>query len=400
MFTQIYNEAFMDELEKISEEKPSKLKKGLRIGTAVAAGASSIALAASALRKRPGLIKKVYGKRLKPILFRFGHELPKKNKMSNLEEFSRRPFKIRHTEDYGRKLRLKKNEIGLFDNLEYDKLKVKDKYITPPGQKSLVQADDKLIYGKKLYQQGTGAKTWRLSNQDIAKVKKMRSDAAAINFLNKKYGKGKYIFKPRKDSLGLPSTIGKESLVHSGTKSKMTGLLRKNPGKFIGQEKLNIKNEYRVRTLNGKVIGVLPRYASKTTTTIGKKLGIYKNPQGEIGVIPLSTKFGTGRRIKKFVKKNPQSFNLGDKGKRINTLAFDVAEVKGKKPSYKVIETNINSGGDMDNPYIAGRLYKKLTGKASGTEKAIKLTGSAGLAGVSGYAAYPYVSDKFKKKVS
>lgn len=403
---EVYDSAFKDELEKLANKKvkkvvdsePSKLKKGLRIGASVAAGVGAVALTASALRKRPGLIKKVYGKDLKPRMLIKGDRT---SEITKVRKVGWSPFKPKMVGQHGEKVRLKKSEIGLLHGFDtYGKVKGKGKelYLSPPGQKSLNQAEDKLIYGKKMYQQGVGAKTWKLSAQDAAKIKRMRKDSSTINFLNKKYGKGKFIFKPRTDfEKDLPATIGKASLVHSGTKSKMTGLLRKNPERFIGQEKLKIKKEYRIRTLNGKVVAIVPRYPGKNVLKVEKNLNLIEKNKGGMGLVPLSTKTGKGKKIKKFIKKNPQSFDLGGSGKRINTMAFDVAEIKGKKPSYKVIEANVITGDDLDNPYISGKLYKKLTGKASGTEKTIKLTGAAGLAGASGYAAYPYASNLAEK---
>jgi len=395
---------FNQPLEKVSFQRSSEPSSASRAWKAAASGVSiagSGALLYSALRKKPGLIKKTFGKYLKPRQIVWGKS---KKDSSILERISGKDYDpiYRHAKGGAR---LKKDEIGLFHGFDYDKKKLKSKHISAPGQKSLLDAQDKLVYGKKLHKAGIGAKTWGLTSDDVAKLKKMKKDEDAIKYLDKKHGKGKWIYKPRDDSGEVvPATIGKNSIISSDSlkktkhksrideghglpnmQYKMVKHIRKNPEKFIGQQKLDIQGEYRVRTINGKVVGVINRYPDKRLAKVMTRAGILgKNEKQSIGVIPMSTRFGKGKEISDFVGKNRKAFDLGDRGKRINTIAFDVAVIgKGKNRKFKVIEANTTSGADLDNPYIAGKVYKELTGKAGVIEKSVKGTGAAGLAGAS-----------------
>lgn len=396
----IYQSALLDELQKIAEDKnkPSALKKALKIGAGAAGLAASGGLAYSALRKKPGLIKKVFKKDYKPRMMLWGDSAKDLNVMERASQKAFSPGNKASTKFFGKYnagTKVGKDEIGLYHGrATYGKRKASSRHISAPGQKAIIESEDKYKYGKKLHKAGVGAKTWKLEKGDIKKLKGMKRDEDAVNYLDKKYGKDKFIFKPRDDSgVKLPATMGTNSLVHSqslakGKKSqpaKMVKYIRKSPEHFIGQEKMNIKKEYRVRTVDGKALGITNRYPSKLTQKILQKSGLLGESKQSIGFLPVTRKFGKGKEIADFVNKNPKAFNLKSGKKGINTMAFDVAETvdsKGKK-SFKVIEANTTSGADLDNPYMAGKLYKKLTGKASGLEKKVKYTGAGALAAAS-----------------
>jgi hypothetical protein len=175
--------------------------------------------------------------------------------------------------------------------------------------------------------------------------------------------------------------IGKKSLIHSGSKGRMISLLRKHPEQFIGQSKLNIKKEFRVRTVGGKVVAVVDRY-SPLNKIIHPISGLSKN-ENVMGIIPKSHRFGDAKKLKKLVESHRKLFNLsGSKSRNADSYAFDIAKVKknGGGYSYKVIEANAVGGGDLDNPIISSRVYRTLTGKPSNVEKTVKLTSATGLA--------------------
>lgn len=375
-------------------QRRTNFKKAITLGgAAVATGG----LLYSAFRRRPGAIQKAFGKDLNPTLLTYG----KRTKQNTFEQISGKMFNQRRVGDMPRAKDIKKGEIGLshgFDYKDVTKGVHKKPMITAPGDKQISNAEDKLVYGKKLYNEGTGARTFALSKSQVKHVKGLKTDDEAVKYIEKNFGKDKVIFKPRSDSGadGLPTTIGKNSLV-TGKVNKMVKHFRKRPERFIGQDKLNIEKEFRVRVVNGEYVGALNRYPNKKVQNALHGMGILQGEKQGIGMIPLSKHFGEGRGLRKFVEANPNTFKITNK-KGVNTFAFDVARVKGRggKSEYKVIEANTTSGADLDNPIIAGGVYKKLTGRASKLEKQVKggaaaVTATAGVGGA-------YAIDRHDKK--
>lgn len=398
----VYELAFSDELEKIAKKKKSKLKKALTVGGSALAGVGAAALGVSAFRKKPGAIYKAFGKKLTPRMWHFSEEGSKKVTIKEpLERWAMKGWKPKPGGEIGEGIGdLKKGEVGFAHGIGESLLeRQKTPYINNPSKILTEDILDKYKYGKELHKKGLGAKTWRLPMKDVDTIYDKRKPGNVIKFLDKKHGKGKYIYKPRMDDWDdLGATGGTNSLIRSeGTKKKNLKAFKQEAHNFIGQEKLDIKKEYRVRTVNGKMIAALDRYPSKTSQNILHRTGLLKKDKMGIGVIPKQTMFGEGRALRKFVEKNQKSFNPGGGKGKVNTVGFDVASVKGKggKREFKIIEANPYSGADLNNPYVSSKVLKELTGEATKGEKIIKGTAAAGLGTV---AATPVVKGVIARK--
>jgi len=236
---------------------------------------------------------------------------------------------------------------------------------------------------KDINKAGIGIETNQLSKNIQTKLLLTKSNKEALNVLDSQFGKNKYILKPvtdftLKNDIGAVMRKGQESLIHSGTKSfNQVELLRKKPGFFIQQPKLDIAKEYRVRTVNGEVVAMLNRYPSTLEQSIAGK--------GGFGFIPY-TKFSKERQAveQMFMKHRNVLDQPG-----ANTLAYDIAKLKNGKLA--VIEKNITTGGDLENPFVSEAVYQAMTGRTSRRAAIAKgvLAGigisAAGTAGVSAY---------------
>ena len=66
-----------------------------------------------------------------------------------------------------------------------------------------------------------------------------------MKYLDKKHGKGKYIYKPRTDEGAGESMVRTNTLIHSKGKNINLKEMRESPSDFIGQKKLDIQKEFR-----------------------------------------------------------------------------------------------------------------------------------------------------------
>jgi hypothetical protein len=159
-----------------------------------------------------------------------------------------------------------------------------------------------------------------------------------------------------------------------------------NPNHFIFQEKMPIKNEYRVHTLDNEPFTASHRFIpNKTLRNMWDKLpGV-----GGGAFVPLVGK--RRKALHDFIRestahlKPANGASLSDVGESMH-VAWDVAELPDG--TFRLIEANPVPGTLM-NPAIAQKFQKKLTGRWS---RPVAALGGTALAGSSGLLANKMMS--------
>ncbi len=364
-------------LSKFAKKDDDKFSPTISKAIIPVAGIMAAGLMVPSIIKKPGLIKQFYKKELKPVIL-----TPKGTDFEVDDIMGKLVFKSRGIPSKSKKTFVNKGEVGLLHGFDYTKhVKPKGRLITPFGVQSIQDMADKLKYGRKLGANKIGASTWKLESKDVKNIRKMTNFNQLKEYLNKKHGGTNWIYKPRSDQYeDVPVAIGKSTLFTPNTKnSNVFKYIKKNPSRYIGQEKLDIQREYRVRTVGNKVVSAIPREAHPVITKIVHSLQFgSKFPKTPFGFFEVG---GAKRReLQNLFSKNKKVLNPGS---GLNTMSHDVARVKNKngKEVWKVIETNPASGGEIDLPGPGLKLYKALTGKTHPIETGFRSIGAAGILG-------------------
>lgn len=154
-----------------------------------------------------------------------------------------------------------------------------------------------------------------------------------------------------------------------------------NPSQFIFQEKMPIKNEFRVHTIDNEPFTATHRFMPNKTLR-----GLWNRVAGGGGgaFVPLVGK--RRRALHDFIRQSTAHLkpadgkSLSDVGESMH-VAWDVAELPDG--TFKLIEAN-PVPGTMMNPGIAQKLQKQITGRWS---RPVAALGGTALAGTSGVAA-------------
>lgn len=131
----------------------------------------------------------------------------------------------------------------------------------------------------------------------------------------------------------------------------------RNPEKYVIQEKLNLKAEYRAHMLNGEVFGISHRRIPNA-----KLRGIWDKyiPGGGGGSFIPVVNPAERLRIKKLVTENVK---LGKLGKNESVFAaFDIGKTDA---GLKIIEANTAPGTFAMNPFVSRRFKELASGRMS-----------------------------------
>jgi hypothetical protein len=191
---------------------------------------------------------------------------------------------------------------------------------------------------------------------------------------------GGYLIKPIDESLGDVSRFINET---TPADSRLLSEALKNPKSFILQEKLPIKNEFRVHTINGIPFTATHRRAPEGAfrnawNAVSDTLGI---GQGGFAHMPVT---GPDRQaLMKFVEdaNAPLAEHYGTAPMH---QAFDVAQLEDG--TYRLIESN-PTAGTFNNPLISRKLQETVTGRMHQDKAALGALGLSGLGGTAGYGA-------------
>lgn len=368
------------------DDKKKKLTAG-----AIAAGIGTYALA-----RRPSTssaIYKLYGKHLEPIVARAPWGKVKDyEKESLVDKITWHPWK-KVDIDYSGINKLRKEpqrDAAMIKRMIAGVKKIpKDKYHligmetldpstkVPMAIKRLnrsVSVDepvakrilDKPTHQRMLSKTPYGIKTHNINRSDVQAIKH-KNPKELKEYFDKRYGRDKWIMKPRSDELHDLGTSGEIKPGHSrtSTRGKFFKVLKKAPTQHIRQVKEPIEEEFRVSVVDNKPIAIVPRY-----------------DYGPLGWgLPKSRMLN--RKLYGDIEKVVRSHNkaVGMPKNRIHHGGYDIAMVKkpNGKMGYKVIEANVGaSGGELDSPLINWRLYKHLTGRDPHAVAAAKGVGVAG----------------------
>lgn len=354
----------------MTQKTKDRLKRVGMVSAPIAAGVGTYLLSRTPFKS---LSKRVYGKHLEPAYVAKKFVKTKKGDnapMPKLHGFTRIISKKENLKS--QMAALKKMKPGKHLNMGI----MSEDYIKTPTRKGLHETTmikdphaktilDKEEYGKKLHGLGMGAKTHVLSPE---LAEKLRSNPQRYAHTLKKHLGGDFFIKPKKEFSDLETSLGAGEYITPKTKWNEDKVIRflDKPHQYVIQDKLPIKKEYRVTVLDGKILNILPRYNYNHWRYggSGKMLNWKLHKQME----PL-------------VKKHYKTMLPKDK---ITPMSMDIALThQSGKPKLHIIESNLGvSGGQLEHPAIARKVYKEISGRETKPVAALKGVGAAGLTGL------------------
>lgn len=181
-----------------------------------------------------------------------------------------------------------------------------------------------------------------------------------------------YLVKPTDESLGDVASFINET---TDPRSRQFQEVLKNPNRFILQEKIPLKNEYRVHTVQGVPFTAThrrmpPGKIRDFYNSISKRMGL-----GEGGFAHMPVTGSRRKDLQDFVSK--VNAPLGEVYKDAPMhQAFDVAELADG--SFRLIESN-PTPGTFNNPLLSRKMQEMVTGRMH-KDKAIPLAALGGTA--------------------
>lgn len=205
--------------------------------------------------------------------------------------------------------------------------------------------NDKLLFDRIMNSGRTGSKKVTADNTQVL-LNALRSKG--VEGLAEKYPTG-FVAKPRFGSMGKVEDLITDT-------NKIEQLSRAKKSQHIIQEKLPIKNEYRVHAIDG-----VPFTASNRRIKNKTLRGMWEKITGSEGGGAFIPAIGKTRKdMMKFVEDSHSHLNDVFKARNHTHAAYDVAELTDG--SFRLIEAN-PSPGTIRNPIVARKLNRMVTGK-------------------------------------
>lgn len=187
-----------------------------------------------------------------------------------------------------------------------------------------------------------------------------------------------WIVKPVDESLGTIDSFVNEATDFADPRWQR---IMQNPESFILQEKIPIKQEYRVHTVNGVPFTATHRRLPEGKirdmwNAVSKKIGI-----GEGGFAHLPAMGKTRKELMQFVEDANVPLQEAYKDQAMHQ-AFDVAQLPDG--TFRLIESN-PTPGTFNNPFTSRKLQEMVTGRL---HKDKAMLGAAGIGAAGAAAGY------------